>query len=112
MLLAHFGGYHVGETLGGAGGGAAHRRIPDSPSPIRATQQGLRRMFAECLDTREAPVRLCKNLRKAWETNAHWVLRLPPWIVEPLMGHVGSNVAAHHYDKPSEQVLAGVLVEA
>lgn len=77
-----------------------------------ASQRELRRTFGECLEAHEVPVHLFKNLRKTWQTNARWVLRLPPWIVEPLMGHVGSSVTAHHYDKPSEQVLAEVLVEA
>ena len=77
-----------------------------------ASQRELRRTFGECLEAHEVPAHLFKNLRKTWQTNARWALRLPPWIVEPLMGHVGSSVTAHHYDKPSEQVLAEVLVEA
>lgn len=42
-----------------------------------------------------------KNGRSSWQTNMRWVLGLPPWILEPLMGHVGEGVTGRHYDKPS-----------
>ena len=57
-----------------------------------ASQLALRRDFAERLDAAKVPVHLFKNLRKAWQTNMRWVLHLPPWAIEPMMGHVGAGV--------------------
>lgn len=82
------------------------------PERNRASQKELRLAFRDMLEQGGTPVHLLKNLRKTWQTNARWVLRLPPWVVEPMMGHVGSGVTAHHYDKPSERIFADVLVDA
>ena len=76
------------------------------------TQRELRLAFAERLQERDAAVHLFKNLRKTWQTNARWVLQLPPWIVEPMMGHAGKGVTGHYYDKPSDHELAAALVAA
>ncbi len=82
----------------------SHRRF--------ATQRELRAYFTERLLTRGVECHLFKNLRKTWQTNARWVLRLPPWVIEPMMGHVGEGVTGRHYDRPSEQVLASMLADA
>ncbi len=76
------------------------------------TQRELRRAFAESLESHEVKVHLFKNLRKTWQTNMRWVLRLPPWVIEPMMGHVGQGVTGRYYDKPSEQVFCQMLAEA
>ena len=53
-----------------------------------------------------------KNLRNSWQTNMRWELGIPPWIVEPMMGHVGEGVTGRHYDRPSEEMFAKQVVEA
>jgi hypothetical protein len=58
------------------------------------------------------PAHLFKNLRKTWQTNMRWVLRLPPWAIEPMMGHVGAGVTGRHYDKPSDKDFADMLAAA
>ena len=81
----------------------SHRRF--------ATQKELRTYFAERLLAHGVEYHLFKNLRKTWQTNTRWVLRLPPWVIEPMMGHVGEGVTGRHYDRPSEQVLASMLAD-
>lgn len=53
-----------------------------------------------------------KNLRNSWQTNMRWSLRLPPWILEPLMGHVGEGVTGRHYDKPNVEQFVSVVARA
>lgn len=90
----------------------ANELLSKGPHDRVTSQKDLRLAFVQQLEAHDVPVHLFKNLRKTWQTNARWVLRLPPWIVEPMMGHVGTSVTSHHYDKPSEQEFAEALVEA
>lgn len=53
-----------------------------------------------------------RNLRNSWQTNARWSLRLPPWLVEPMMGHVGEGVTGQHYDRPQAEMFAEVVADA
>ena len=76
------------------------------------TQRQLRKGFSSVLEQNEIEVHLFKNLRKTWQTNARWVLKLPPWVIEPMMGHVGEGITGRHYDKPSELLFAQMLAEA
>lgn len=52
------------------------------------------------------------NLRNSWQTNMRWSLRLPPWLIEPMMGHVGEGVTGRHYDRPQAEMFAEVVAEA
>jgi hypothetical protein len=53
-----------------------------------------------------------KNLRNSWQTNMRWSLKIPPWIIEPMMGHVGEGTTGHHYDKPQAELFAETLASA
>lgn len=53
-----------------------------------------------------------KNLRNSWQTNMRWTLKLPPWIIEPMMGHVGEGVTGRHYDRPQAEMFAEMLADA
>lgn len=53
-----------------------------------------------------------KNLRNSWQTNMRWALRLPPWLIEPMMGHVGEGVTGRHYDRPNAEMFAEAVAEA
>ena len=53
-----------------------------------------------------------RNLRNSWQTNARWSLRLPPWMVEPMMGHSAQGVTGIYYDRPQADVVAEVIAEA
>lgn len=77
-----------------------------------ATQRELRLAFFDCLGAANVTGHLFKNLRKTWQTNMRWVLRLPPWAIEPMMGHVGAGVTGRHYDKPSDRDFADLLATA
>ena len=52
------------------------------------------------------------NLRNSWQTNMRWEMGLPPWIIEPMMGHVGDGVTGKYYDRPQEQMFAEQLEKA
>jgi hypothetical protein len=53
-----------------------------------------------------------KNLRNSWQTNCRWSLGLPPWLIEPMMGHVGEGVTGRHYDRPQAEMFADAMAEA
>jgi integrase len=53
-----------------------------------------------------------RNLRNSWQTYNRWVLCLPPWITEKLMGHVGEGVTGQHYDRPDWELFADAVTEA
>ena len=52
------------------------------------------------------------NLRNSWQTNCRWSLHMPPWIVEPMMGHVGEGVTGRHYDRPQAEMFAAAMADA
>lgn len=79
---------------------------------VYATQREVRKAFLYALGQHGVEAHLFKNLRKTWQTNARWVLRLPPWVIEPMMGHVGEGITGRHYDRPSEVAFADMLAEA
>lgn len=41
-----------------------------------------------------------RNLRNSWQTYMRWELGIPPWLIEPMMGHVGNDVTGKYYDRP------------
>lgn len=53
-----------------------------------------------------------RNLRNGWQTWMRWELRVEPYFVETLMGHVGAGVTGRHYDRPSVDNLVSVVAEA
>lgn len=55
---------------------------------------------------------LFQNLRNSWQTNCRWSLDIPPWIAEPLLGHVGQGVTGKHYDRPQAEMFAEAIAEA
>lgn len=55
---------------------------------------------------------LFKNLRNSWQTNMRWSLRVPPWLIEPMMGHVEQNVTGRHYDRPRKEMFAEAVAAA
>lgn len=77
-------------------------------------QRTLQNAFRDAVGAAGLPVHPYKNLRKDWETWAHWTLRLPSDVSERLMGHIpsGSRVTATHYDKPMWYDMADVVSQA
>lgn len=55
---------------------------------------------------------LFQNLRNSYQTNMRWALGLPPWLVEPLLGHVGEGVTGMHYDRPRVEQFAATVAQA
>ena len=53
-----------------------------------------------------------RNLRNSWQTWMRWELRVPPWAIEPIMGHRVEGVTGHHYDRPGAELYAEVVAEA
>lgn len=53
-----------------------------------------------------------QNLRNSWQTNCRWSLDMPPWIVEPLMGHVGEGITGKHYDRPQAEMFVSAVSDA
>lgn len=53
-----------------------------------------------------------RNLRSGWQTWMRWELRVPPYLIEPMMGHKLPGVTGAHYDRPSADAFADVVAEA
>lgn len=53
-----------------------------------------------------------RNLRNSWQTNCRWELGMPPWLLEPMMGHAGKDVTGRHYDRPQVDVFAEAVAKA
>ena len=53
-----------------------------------------------------------QNLRNSWQTNMRWSLRLPPWLIEPMMGHRVEGVTGMHYDRPDAEMFAEAVARA
>jgi integrase len=53
-----------------------------------------------------------RNLRNSWQTNMRWTMRMPPWLIEPVLGHRVQGVTGQHYDRPAAQMFAEAIAEA
>lgn len=53
-----------------------------------------------------------RNLRNSYETNMRWSLGVPPWLLEPMIGHAGKGVTDAFYDRPSAEMFASAVAEA
>ena len=91
---------------------AADDRLVDDGTGRPMRQSLTRDYFAETLAAAGVPVHPPKNLRKTWQTIARWTLRLPPWLTERMMGHVGEGVTGRHYDRPETAEFAHALADA
>jgi integrase len=90
LELAEAGGYLSGDGLGGAN---TQARL------VRSwTATGMDHPF--------------RNLRNSWQTWMRWELRVPPWAIEPIMGHRVDGVTGQHYDRPGAQLYAEVVADA
>lgn len=69
------------------------------------------------LSWRDAPIppgmmHPLRNLRNAWQTWMRWTLRVPPYMIEPMMGHSVPGVTERHYDRPSAEMFAEAVADA
>ena len=77
------------------------------------TQDRLNRAWVRAIEGAEGLERHpLRNLRNSFETNARWVLKMPPWVVEPMLGHAGRGVTEHYYDRPSAEMIADTMLES
>lgn len=86
------------------------------PAGVPLTNDGIGRWQTQTRLTREwrrlGMAHPFRNLRNSWATNCRWALRLPPWIVEPMLGHSGRDVTARHYDRPAAEMYAEYMADA
>ncbi len=77
------------------------------------TQDRLNRAWVRAIEGAEGLERHpLRNLRNSFETNARWVLKMPPWVVEPMLGHAGRGVTEHYYDRPNAEMIADTMLES
>ena len=77
------------------------------------TQNRLTREWARtCAALPDGLAHPYRNLRNSYETNMRWVMKLPPWVVEPLMGHKSQGITGQYYDRPTPEMMAGSVAEA
>lgn len=53
-----------------------------------------------------------RNLRNSWQTNMRWTMRMPPWLIEPMLGHKMHDVTGQHYDRPQAEMFADAVADA
>lgn len=53
-----------------------------------------------------------RNLRNSWQTWMRWTLRVEPFFIETLMGHINPGTTGRHYDRPTPEQLSKVVAEA
>ncbi len=76
-----------------------------------STRYRLRKAWERC----SLPDRLrhpFRNLRNSWQTNMRWTMRVPPFLIEPMMGHRLQGVTGQHYDRPDAEMFAEAVAEA
>ena len=95
-LVGTTGGWLSGDGLGG-------------PSTQCRLTSAWSRALADADGVETHPLR---NLRNSFETNTRWVLGVPPWILEPLMGHKGKGITGAYYDRPNDEMLVSAFVRA
>jgi len=96
LEIAAGGGWLSGDGLGGPN-----------------TQQRLNAAWSDALGGVDASLRHpFHNLRNSWQTNMRWSLRLPPWLIEPMMGHRLQGVTGQHYDRPDSMMFAEAVADA
>lgn len=52
------------------------------------------------------------NLRNSWQTSMRWEMRVAPYHIETMMGHVVPGVTGQYYDRPQPEMLASVMADA
>ena len=53
-----------------------------------------------------------RNLRNSWQTWMRWEMKVPPYYIEPMMGHVIKDTTGRYYDRPMADVFAEVVADA
>ncbi|MDY5271814.1 hypothetical protein [Tractidigestivibacter sp.] len=71
-----------------------------------------RNAVLRCADKAGVERRQPRSLRNAWETRMRWEWGLPPYVVEPMMGHAGRDVTGQYYDRPRPEAMAQVVADA
>lgn len=77
-----------------------------------ARQDVLRKSWDAMMRRSTLPHHPMKQLRPSWQTYMRWELHVPPYMIEPMMGHVGDGVTGRHYDKPMTEQFCEVVAEA
>lgn len=80
-----------------------------NPSPQIRLAKDWRASLEEIDEGMRHPFR---NLRNSYETNMRWSLKLPPWIVEPMLGHKSDGVTGEYYDRPRTEMFAEIIADA
>lgn len=53
-----------------------------------------------------------RNLRNSWQTWMRWEMKVAPYYIEPMMGHVINDVTGRYYDRPQADVFSQVMADA
>jgi integrase len=77
-----------------------------------SSQRRLNAAWSEFCSRDDVETHPFRNLRNSWETYSRWVLCLPPWVTEKLLGHAGRDVTSRHYDRPEWEQFADAVTKA
>ena len=58
------------------------------------------------------PLHPITSLRNSWQTWMRWQLHVPPYIIEPIMGHAVPGVTGTYYDRPTPQMMLDAVASA
>lgn len=76
------------------------------------TQDDLNKEWRNIVKNAGLDYHLFKNLRNSWRTFMEWELHIDADKLEKMMGHVGHDVTAVHYNRPTTQMLIDAVAEA
>lgn len=58
------------------------------------------------------PLHPVTSLRNSWQTRMRWELGVPPYIIEPIMGHLAPGVTGAYYDRPTPEMMLDAVASA
>lgn len=105
----------IGVRLAGiaaAAGGRGDAWLVDRGDGTNFRQSAYLKVYKAALEAAGLRYMPPGQLRNAWQTYTHWVLRLPTEMVEKMMGHSNGGVTFKHYDRPDETLFAEAVAEA
>lgn len=76
------------------------------------TQQTYRDAMREAIEGAGIPYHPINSLRNSWQTRMRWEWEMPPYLIEPIMGHVARGTTGKYYDRPTRDMLVKAVVDA
>ena len=98
--------------LGKTHAGSAVEEIPDDGMGGTVSQRVYSKALRATIKASGVPLHPITSLRNSWQTWMRWQLHVPPYIIEPIMGHSVPGVTGTYYDRPTPQMMLDAVASA